>query len=755
MFRSVHTHGSIRSAICVIATSSLALAASANEVARKPAQPVGFFRQLGTFDVIAGNGSAVAEIVDFSIDERQVVYTDAPSEQIGFVDISRPGSPVGQGTLDVGGEPTSLVVLEPWVLVAVNTSPSFTEPSGDLVVVHRQTREIVARLPLGGQPDSIALAPDRKRAAIVIENERDESLAGGLLPQSPSGGLLVVELKGAPSRWRIQEVDLSPVAAAAMNGDDLEPEFVDVNDRNLAVVTFQENNHIAVVDLVKRRVVSHFSAGSALLSGIDVARNGVIELTGSLEKRREPDAVVWIDRDSFATANEGDYRDAAGIEGGSRGFTIFNIDGTVEFESGGSFETWLVRAGHHNESRAGGKGNEPEGVAVGRFGGRTLLFVGSERANAVGVYDVTGGEPVPLQILPTGIRPEGLKASARRGLFAASTEAAAAAVGIPTMITLYGLSPDPVPAYPTIVAADEQGTPGSPVPWAALSGLAADPSDPNTLYAVSDSALARGFVYTIDVSSIPARIVRRLEVTGATGLDLEGVAVGPDGNFWVASEGTAASTRNRVLEVDRASGAVLRTIFLPDALEAGRRSNGYEGLAVAGSAGAEIVYVAIQRAWLNGTGDIDGINTKIGRYDVATATWGFVHYPLDPVAGGDWIGLSEITLLPNGRFAILERDKGWGPTTGFNAELKALFEVDLAGAEFRAFDDPSGLVTVGKTLLRDLLPELSANSIWTPEKVEGFAVGADGRAFIVTDNDGLSSATGETLFLDLGAFADF
>jgi Esterase-like activity of phytase len=120
------------------------------------------------------------------------------------------------------------------------------------------------------------------------------------------------------------------------------------------------------------------------------------------------------------------------------------------------------------------------------------------------------------------------------------------------------------------------------------------------------------------------------------------------------------------------------------------------------------------------------------------------------MAVGDWIGLSEITLLPDGDFAVIERDKGWGPTTGFNAELKALYRVDLGGAEFRAFDDPNGLVTLEKSLLRDLLPDLEANSIWTPEKVEGFALGADGRAYVVTDNDGLSSATGETLFLELG-----
>lgn len=168
-----------------------------------------------------------------------------------------------------------------------------------------------------------------------------------------------------------------------------------------------------------------------------------------------------------------------------------------------------------------------------------------------------------------------------------------------------------------------------------------------------------------------------------------------------------------------------------------------------GESGNEVVYVAIQRAWPD-EGDIDEVNTKIGRYDAATGTWGFVHYPLQPEGDGDWIGLSELTTLPSGAFAVIERDKGWGPSTGFNAELKAIYGIDLAGAEFRAFDDPAGLVTIEKVLLRDVLPDLAANSIWTTEKLEGLAISADNRVYVVTDNDGVDDAPGETVFLDLG-----
>lgn len=737
----------LKSTLSVFLCLTIASAASADGDKDRP--PPKNFIPLSTFDVMAGNGSSVAEIVDVSSNGRQLVYTDSDNGEIGFVDIGNPRHPRGEGTVAVGGSPTSLVVLDPLVLVGVNTSESFTAPSGKLVVVNRHSRRIVAEHDLGGQPDSLALAPDGKRLAIVLENERDEDLNDGLLPQMPSGELAIVDLKGSAKNWSIRLADLSPVAAHAMDGGDLEPEFVDINSKNEAVLTFQENNHIAIVDLVSGRTINDFSAGSVALSNVDTAEEDLIVLNSNITKRREPDSVAWVDANVFATANEGDYEDAQGEQGGSRGFTLFNKSGTVEFESAESFEHALVAAGHYNEARSENKGVEPESVEVGTFEGRRLLFVGSERSNVVGVYDLHSGVPELAQLLPTGIGPEGLKAIPQRGLFVASTETDDADAGIPTMINIYGFRNRPS-RYPSIVS--ERDAAGLPIPWVALSGLAGDPFDADRLYAVSDSFLAEGFIYRIDVSSSPARIVDRVAVDGASSaLDLEGIAVGPDGALWLGSEGNASSVPNLVLKVDPWTGQVIEEITLPADLVDARRSNGIEGIAVVGAPGAETLYIAIQRAWPN-EGDVDGVNTKIGRYEVATGEWTFVHYPLEPVGRGDWIGLSELTLLPDGTFAVIERDKGWGPSTGFIAELKSLYRVDLANAQFRPYGDPAGLASLEKTLLADLLPVLARRSIWTPEKLEGFAVSASGRTYAVIDNDGVDGATGETLFLRLGSY---
>jgi hypothetical protein len=267
---------------------------------------------------------------------------------------------------------------------------------------------------------------------------------------------------------------------------DPEPEFVDINSRNEAVVTLQENNHIVVVNLRTGAIVNHFSAGSATLNNVDATEEengpqerGLIEFTETLVgKRREPDSVAWIDNNYFAIANEGDYEDALGEEGGSRGFTIFHKNGTEVFESFESFEHASASAGHYNEGRSANKGGEPEAAEFGTFAGDDLLFIGAERANILGVYDVdVPGAPVLRQLLPTGSGPEGVKVIPNKSLLAVAAENSEE--GFPSMITLYRYE-DGAPVYPQIMSADDPdlGVAGVPIPWVALSGLAADPTDP-------------------------------------------------------------------------------------------------------------------------------------------------------------------------------------------------------------------------------------------------------------------------------------
>ncbi len=75
------------------------------------------------------------------------------------------------------------------------------------------------------------------------------------------------------------------------------------------------------------------------------------------------------------------------------------------------------------DKRAGKKGVEPDQSQLELFEGTRYIFVGAERADAVGVYDATDlSNPILKQILPSGIAPEGLKAIPSRNLFVTSNE---------------------------------------------------------------------------------------------------------------------------------------------------------------------------------------------------------------------------------------------------------------------------------------------------------------------------------------------
>ena len=357
--------------------------------------------------------------MDATPDGTLLVYTDSDEREVGFVDITDPAAPVEaraplpvDGIPDLGrdhpGRPLGAHRHRPDRRQLRESEGPARRPFAHVLQDRRHARP-------RGQPDSIAISDGGRYAAVAIENERDENVNDGDLPQSPAGFLAIVDLVGRPAAWGIRDVPLTGLPGLTAPSDP-EPEYVDINHLGIAALTLQENNAVVLVRLWDGKVLEGWSAGSSTHLA-DLQDDDVIFAVGIPDEEREPDSIAWTPLGGLITANEADW------VGGSRDFTIFGPTGRVRDSSGATYEQHIVDAGLYSDGRSDNRGTEPEGVEVGRYGTRTFAFVGAERADAVVVYRLPlVGDPVFAGSLVTGYRPEGLLALPARGLFVAANE---------------------------------------------------------------------------------------------------------------------------------------------------------------------------------------------------------------------------------------------------------------------------------------------------------------------------------------------
>lgn len=717
---------STRAALTALLLGSVAAPAGAEQV----------FNRIASFPVAQnlpkGEDKATSsEIITATADGNTLIYSDAPGGTIGFIDITDAKAPKAGGSVKIDGEPNSVAAVGAKVLVTIDRTKDLTKPAGQLGVVDIASRKLENTCDLGGQPDSVVISPDGTFAAIAIENQRDEKLNDGALPQLPAGELQIVTLNnGVPVCDSIRHVDLTGLSTVAP--EDPEPEFVNINANGEIVVTLQENNHIVIVDSKTAKVTAHFTAGTVDLDGVDTKTDGALTFSGKLTAiPREPDAVKWLGTDRFVVANEGDYK------GGSRGFTVFDRTGKVLYDAGTSLEYAVARVGHFPEKRAKNKGIEPEGLEAATFNGQKYFFVLSERGSMIAVYKDTGAEPELVQLLPSGISPEGAVAIPGRNLLASANEADLGEDGgARSHVMIYSLG-EGEKAYPMLVSKDVDG---KPIGWGAMSGLVGDAEKDGILYGVSDSVYAmQPSIFTIDATKKPAEITSVVRVTRngqpAQKLDIEGIALDGKGGFWLASEGDSAKFVGHGIYNVSAKGEIKSEIALPAELLAGETRFGLEGITTTGSGDDMTLWMAIQREWKD---DPKG-QVKLLSYKPKSKEWAAVRYPLEKTEKG-WVGLSEITARGDYLY-IIERDN----LIGDKAKLKKLYRVAIADLKPAKLGGELPLVT--KQEVHDFLPDLkNATNGYVVDKLEGFAFDKSGKAFAITDNDGVDDSSGETLF---------
>jgi VCBS repeat-containing protein len=434
------------------------------------------FAPIGGID----SGLTGAEISAFDPASDRLFVTSAAGLQV--IDLSDPTSPTLLSTIaptsdGATADAVTSVAVNGSGVVAIAVPGADEQADGSVFFYNAADSSFLGSVTVGALPDHVSFTPDGSRVLTANEGE-----PGGDPEVDPVGSISIVDLSGGVGSATVSTADFTAfdgsedqlraagvkISTGKSVSVDVEPEYLTVApDGSVAVVTLQENNAVAIVDIASATVVDILPLGykdhSAVNAAIDPTNNSPDAFAlGNFPVRGlyQPDAIAnyLVGSDLyFVTANEGDARDAeetdiqsvtldstvfpnaaslqdpgsAGELGitdlvgdpdgdgdfdalysfGGRSFSIWNEAGDLVFDSGDVLARAADALGLYPDGRSDNKGTEPEGVVLGEVDGQTYAFIGLERANATMVFDVTDPSNVVLtQVLNdvNDVSPEGL-----------------------------------------------------------------------------------------------------------------------------------------------------------------------------------------------------------------------------------------------------------------------------------------------------------------------------------------------------------
>lgn len=400
--------------------------------------------------------TAGSEIVAFDEVSKKMFITNGASNQIDVIELSYDkNSKVTTSTkttsLDLssyGASVQSVSVKNQKVAVAVGSANKSTTKGS--VVIFDTLGNHIKTVEVGYLPDMVTFNESGTKIVVANEGEPDAN------DVDPAGtvGIIDIENNYAYSDVGFENVTL-PQDVIIKTGSnatvDLEPEYITVKN-DIAYVTLQENNALAIVDLNTKNVsikALGFKDYSLAENSVDIQENGTIEFKTykNLYGMYMPDSIASYNIDSktyLVTANEGDGREWGSyvndvkiskllkdsklsdelksvytgetndlkvhkelglVNGkyeklytfGGRSFSIWDENGALVFDSKNELEkltqTYMPTLFNQEDGvidgRSGNKGVEPEALAVGEIQDSVFAFVGLERQNAIVVFDIT------------------------------------------------------------------------------------------------------------------------------------------------------------------------------------------------------------------------------------------------------------------------------------------------------------------------------------------------------------------------------
>ena len=243
----------------------------------------------------------------------------------------------------------------------------------------------------------------------------------------------------------------------------------------------------------------------------------------------------------------------------------------------------------------------------------------------------------------------------------------------------------------------------------------------------------------------------------ADGLDPEGLAIAPDGTFWVSDEYgphlVHFDASGRTIERINPFGSGTGGRRIPLVYATRRPNRGMEGLTITPDGKTLVGIMQFPLYNPSATAVSGSLVTRILTFDIATgATKQFVYL----IERANLQANSEITAITNTTFLVLERDGEYGTDANKNTLFKRVYKIDLAGAT--DVSDPAngansrlyggktveelktavvlqtnGITPVSKTLVLDLALETSP--VYPHDKAEGLSLVSPTLLAVSNDDD--------------------
>lgn len=413
-----------------------------------------------------------AEIVSFDKGSKRIFTVNAASASVDVLSMVGNSSLELETSIDVAsivskeyprefGAANSIALSDTLLAVAVGAEPK-TE-RGVVVFFDLQTLSYLKSIEVGYLPDMITFTKDQKSLLVANEGEPSDDYL-----TDPEGSISIIDLSMGLAAAKMTEIDFKAfnpggsLAASwnkeeirvfgpgALASQDFEPEYITQLDEKTAVVSLQENNAFAVVDLTEKKVTKLVGLGfkdySLEENALDISdKDGKIYRStwSNLYGMYQPDAIasITIDGKNYVlSANEGDSRDYEGFSEearikdlnvtdaslvgqrlkvtntlgyndqsasydklysfGARSMSIWDEDLKLVYDSGNEISRKIEEINPENfhsdnddndsfDSRSDDKGSEPEGVVAAKINDRYYAFVGLERDSGIVAFDIS------------------------------------------------------------------------------------------------------------------------------------------------------------------------------------------------------------------------------------------------------------------------------------------------------------------------------------------------------------------------------